>query len=338
MNNMSNNISKITVIGGGSWGTALASLLGGKGYEVALLVRDEGLAQSINSQRENARYLAGLKLPASITACTSPQIALQGANLLLWAIPCQNSRVALRELKPYLPNRPLIVSATKGIEVEHLKTVEQIVLEEISDLHPSYSVLSGPSFAKEVVENMPTAVVLACRNAEHSFNLQEVFSTEYFRTYSSLDVTGVELGGAVKNVIAIAAGMTDGLGFGHNTKAALITRGLAEISRLGVVLGADGQTFMGLSGMGDLVLTCTGGLSRNRHVGVCLGQGQNLDTIIKEMHMVAEGVRTAVAVNALAAQRGVDMPITNAVCAVLDGSIKPKEAVYRLMTRSLKME
>ena len=333
-----NNLSKISVIGGGSWGTALAALLGGKGYEVALLVRDEELACAINTQQENSRYLPGLKLPASISAHTSPKPSLQGANLLLWAIPCQSSRKVLRELKPYLPAKPVIVSATKGIEVEHLKTVEQIVLEEISDLNPSYSVLSGPSFAKEVVQQMPTAVVLACRNAELGRTLQEVFSNKYFRAYSSRDVAGVELGGAVKNVIAIAAGMTDGLGFGHNTKAALITRGLAEICRLGVALGADVQTFMGLSGMGDLVLTCTGELSRNRHVGLCLGQGQNLDAIIKEMRMVAEGVRTAVAVNGLALEKGVDMPITNAVCAVLDGSVKPKEAVDLLMTRALKME
>ncbi len=333
-----NNLSKITVIGGGSWGTALASLLAGKGYQVALLVRNQELACAINNQHENVRYLPGLKLPVNISAYTSPQAALQGANVLLWAIPCQSSRKVLRELKPHLPVNPIIVSATKGIEVEHLKTVEEIVLEEISDLNPCYSALSGPSFAKEVVQQMPTAVVLACRNVELGCSLQEVFSTKYFRTYSSRDVTGVELGGAVKNVIAIAAGMTDGLGFGHNTKAALITRGLAEICRLGVALGADVQTFMGLSGMGDLVLTCTGELSRNRHVGICLGQGQNLDTIIKEMHMVAEGVRTAVAVNGLAAEKGVDMPITNAVCAVLDGSVKPKEAVHLLMTRTLKME
>ena len=333
-----NNLSKITVIGGGSWGTALASLLAGKGYQVALLVRNHELACAINNQHENVRYLPGLKLPVNISAYTSPQAALQGANVLLWAIPCQSSRKVLRELKPHLPVNPIIVSATKGIEVEHLKTVEEIVLEEISDLNPCYSALSGPSFAKEVVQQMPTAVVLACRNVELGCSLQEVFSTKYFRTYSSRDVTGVELGGAVKNVIAIAAGMTDGLGFGHNTKAALITRGLAEICRLGVALGADVQTFMGLSGMGDLVLTCTGELSRNRHVGICLGQGQNLNTIIKEMHMVAEGVRTAVAVNGLAAEKGVDMPITNAVCAVLDGSVKPKEAVHLLMTRTLKME
>ena len=332
------NLSKITVIGGGSWGTALASLLGGKGYEVSLLVRDQELAYAINNRHENPRYLPGLKLPASISASTLPKQALQGANLLVWAIPCQSSRKVLAELKPFLPLNPVIVSATKGIEVEHLKTVEEIVLEEIIDLNPSYSVLSGPSFAKEVTQQMPTAVVLACRKAEVGRALQEVFSTKYFRTYSSLDVVGVEFGGAVKNVIAIAAGMTEGLGFGHNTKAALITRGLAEICRLGVALGADVQTFMGLSGMGDLVLTCTGELSRNRHVGVCLGQGQNLDTIINNMRMVAEGVRTAVAVKGLALEKGVDMPITNAVCAVLDGSVTPKEAVDLLMTRTLKVE
>lgn len=332
------NISKITVIGGGSWGTALAALLGGKGYDVSLLVRNQSMAASINSLRENIRYLPSLKLPPAVEATSFAEDALSGTNIILWAIPCQNSRGAIKKLKDYLPRRPVIVSATKGIEVERLCTMEEIIKEELADISPSFAVLSGPSFAKEVIQNMPTAVVLACQDNELGTKLREVFSTHRFRTYSSRDVIGVELGGAVKNVIAIAAGLTDGLDFAHNTKAALITRGLAEICRLGVALGAEENTFMGLSGMGDLVLTCTGELSRNRYVGFQLGKGRNLDEIINEMNEVAEGVRTAVAVRALAANKAVDMPITNAVCAVLDGSLAPQDAVHQLMTRALKME
>lgn len=331
-------ISKIIVVGGGSWGTALAALLAGKDYPISVLVRDPELADAINFSRENTRYLPGLELPDALSATTDAPFALAGASLIVWAIPCQSSREAMRKLRPYFPRNSIVVSATKGIEVSGLRRIEELVAEELGGLGIKYGVISGPSFAKEVMLQKPTAVVLACRNEEICEPLQDVFSTRYFRTYASLDVVGVEMGGAVKNVIAIAAGLINGLGLGHNAMAALITRGLAEISRLGIAMGAEEQTFLGLSGVGDLVLTCTGELSRNRHVGYQLGQGQDLATITHEMRMVAEGVRTAVAVQKMARGQDVDMPITSAVCQVLEGSIKPEESVDMLMTRALKRE
>ena len=331
-------ISKITVIGGGSWGTALAALLAGKKYPASVLVRDSELARSINELHENSRYLPGLKLPEGLFATTSEAEALDQTDLIVWAIPCQSSREAMRKLRPHFPRNSVVVSATKGIEVANLRRVEEMVEEELGGLGVNYAVISGPSFAKEVVQDKPTAVVLACRNKQICKPLQSVFSTRHFRAYASLDVVGVEMGGAVKNVIAIAAGLIDGLGLGYNAMAALITRGLAEICRLGLAMGADKQTFMGLSGVGDLVLTCTGELSRNRNVGYQLGKGKDLATITHEMRMVAEGVKTAVAVQNLAREKNVDMPITAAVCQVLAGSVKPEEAVHLLMTRALKME
>ena len=331
-------ISKVTVIGGGSWGTALAALLAGKKYPVSVLVRDAELATGMNGIQENTRYLPGLKLPDSLRATIDAAEALDGTNLVVWAIPCQSSREAMRALRPHFPKNTIMVSATKGIEVANLRRVEEIAQEELGGLGLNYAVISGPSFAKEVVQQKPTAVVLACRNEHISTPLQDVFSTRRFRTYASNDVVGVELGGAVKNVIAIAAGLIDGMELGYNAMAALITRGLAEISRLGVAMGAEGQTFMGLSGVGDLVLTCTGALSRNRHVGVELGKGRDLASITHAMRMVAEGVKTAVAVQNLARERDVDLPITAAVCQVLAGSITPDEAVHLLMTRALKRE
>lgn len=328
----------VAVVGGGSWGTALGALLAGKGYAVQILLRDAEVAKAINARHENSRYLPGFALPPNLKASCEADKVLPQANLIVWAVPCQASRKALRELKAFLPPRPLLVSATKGIEAERLQTVEAIVFEEIVALEPRYAVLSGPSFAEEVLKNMPTAVVLSCRDEDLGRHLQQVFSTHLFRAYASSDVTGVELGGAVKNVIAIAAGLVDGLGLGHNTKAALITRGLAEISRLGVALGASEKTFMGLSGLGDLVLTCTGDLSRNRHVGFCLGQGQKLSDIFAAMRSVAEGVRTSEGVKNLARQKNVEMPITEAVCAVLAEKLPPARAIETLMGRELKTE
>ena len=332
------DIAKITVVGGGSWGTALAALLAGKGYAVTMLMRDAGLAQAVHNRHENPRYLPGFTLPAGLAATIDPALALEGAGLIVWAIPCQSGRAVLKALRPWMPENPLIVSATKGIETAGLRRMEELVQEELAGLAPRYGVISGPSFAEEVMQDIPTAVVLACRDEQLCRRLQDVFSTGRFRAYAGFDVVGVELGGAVKNVIAIAAGMIDGLGLGHNTMAALITRGLAEISRLGLAMGAEARTFLGLSGVGDLTLTCTGGLSRNRHVGVELGQGRALAAIINDMHMVAEGVKTAPAVQELARRYNVDMPITAAVCQVLNGEVSPAGAVQQLMARALKME
>ncbi len=328
----------ITIMGGGSWGTALAHLLAGKGYTTTMLVRDPELARAIAKQRENARYLPGLTLSKGIRAETDPETSLRDAELLIGAVPCQNWREALRGIRPFLRPETIIVCASKGVEISGLSTMGAIVQEELMDLNPRYAVLSGPSFAAEVVRDLPTAVVLGCADADLGMRLREIFTTPAFRAYSSRDVLGVELGGAVKNVIAIAAGISDGLGFGHNTRAALITRGLAEITRLGVALGAEASTFMGLSGLGDLVLTCNGDLSRNRQVGLRLAQGKDLETISREMFMVAEGVKTTTAIKALADKLDVSMPITQTMHQVLYDGLEPRAGVRALMSRELKDE
>lgn len=335
---MTSNAMRIAVIGGGSWGTALAHLLAGKGYDARLLLRDADVAQSINTRHENPRYLAGLALHPGVRAHVAAGEALEGADVVLSVVPCQQVRGVLRGLRPLLPREVVFVSASKGVETGSMRTIAEMVAEELAGLDPRYAVLSGPSFAAEVVRNLPTAVVLGCTNADLGARLREVFSTPGFRTYSCTDVRGVELGGAVKNVIAIAAGLSDGLGFGSNARAGLITRGLAEMSRLGEALGARASTFMGLSGLGDLVLTCTGDLSRNRQVGLRLAEGRALADIVTEMRMVAEGVKTTEAVHDLAAAMGVAMPITDAMYSVLHDGANPHDAVRELMTRELKEE
>lgn len=329
---------QIAVIGGGSWGTALAHLLAEKDYTVRLLVRDAEQARAINSEHRNPRYLADLALHPGVYATLDAAEALNQCAFVLSAVPCQQTRLVLRGLRPLLGQGVVIVSASKGIEVSGLKTVGQMVQEELAELSPRYAVLSGPSFACEVVRRQPTAVVLGCADTVLGAELRATFSTSWFRTYSSTDVQGVELGGAVKNVIAIAAGMCDGMAFGHNARAALITRGLAEMSRLGEALGARPATFMGLSGLGDLVLTCTGDLSRNRQVGMRLGRGESLATIQADMRMVAEGVKTTEAVHDLALRLGVELPITAAMNGVLREGMDPHHAVMELMTRELREE
>ncbi|UZP66219.1 NAD(P)-dependent glycerol-3-phosphate dehydrogenase [Desulfovibrio mangrovi] len=329
---------KIAVIGGGSWGTALAQMLAGKGYDISLLVRQQHVADAIASTRMNSAYLPGVRLHANIRPTTDREEALSGASYFLFSVPCQFFRATLRDLKPFLPHGAVIVCSNKGIEVDSGKTVSEMVQEELGEIAPRYAMLSGPSFAADVVRGRPTAIVMGCADAELGRELREIFSTPSFRVYSCTDVRGVELGGALKNVIAIAAGMSDGMGFGDNARAALITRGLAEMSRLGEALGARPATFMGLSGMGDLVLTCTGDLSRNRRVGLRLGQGVPLSQILDEMHQVAEGVKTTQAVYALGCRLGVELPITNAMHAVMFGGKAPQAAWQELMTRELKEE
>lgn len=329
---------KIAVLGGGSWGTALAYLLAGKGEDVRLWVRDPAVVEGVNRDHENPRYLKGLHLHEALRATCDAGEALEGADILLSVVPCQQTRTVLRSLRPRLKTGMVVVSASKGIETDGLRTVGEMVEDELAGLAPRYAVISGPSFAAEVVAGMPTAVVLGCADRDLGGTLREVFSTPTFRTYSCTDVRGVELGGAVKNVIAIAAGLSDGLGFGSNARAGLITRGLAEMGRLGVALGARGSTFMGLSGLGDLVLTCTGDLSRNRQVGLRLAEGQGLDAIVAGMGMVAEGVKTTEAVYELAQREGVDLPITQAMYAVLHDGRDPRDMVQELMTRELREE
>ena len=296
----------IAVLGGGSWGTALAHLLAHAGHDVTLLLRDAAQAAHINAHHENPRYLRGVPLHPGIRAVAGSMggpeqaAALEGVGILVLSVPCQALRAALRGLAGAVPPDCVLVNTAKGIEVSELVTAESMVRDELPGHLSRYAVLSGPSFALEVASCKPTAVVLGCRDERLGARLREVFSAPWFRAYSSSDVPGVELGGAIKNVIAIAAGLSDGLGFGLNARAALVTRGLAETSRLGVALGARASTFMGLSGLGDLMLTCSGDLSRNRQVGLRLGAGETLNAIAASMNMVAEGVKTTQAVYRLA--------------------------------------
>lgn len=328
----------ISVLGGGSWGTALANVLACKGEEVRLWVRRSELADEINQHATNARYLSGLVLCSALRASTDLDEVLDGTASIVVALPCQHLGAFLRENRGRFGPAPRIICASKGVEAKTFRTMGQVVADELHDLAPRYAMLSGPSFASEVVARMPTAVALGCADQDLADFTQALFSTETFRVYVNSDVVGVELGGAVKNIMAIASGISDGLGFGENARAALITRGLSEMSRLGEAMGARPATFMGLSGMGDLVLTCTGDLSRNRRVGLAIGRGQTLQQVLAGMHNVAEGVATTQAVYALGSSRGIDLPITEQVHAVLFEGKNPAGAVRELMTRPLRGE
>ncbi len=329
---------RIAVLGGGSWGTALAHTFAAKKHAVTLLTRDGAIAEAVNAVHENPRYLPGLALNPALAATADPERALRAAELCILAIPCQHLRCGLRDMAGLFPPGAVPVCAGKGIERGSLALMSQVVREELPDFAPRYAVLSGPSFAHEVMAGLPTALVLGCEDRQLGERLREELSAPHFRVYSSPDRAGVECGGALKNVIALAAGISDGLGFGHNSRAALVTRGLAEMSRLGEALGAVPSTFMGLSGLGDLVLTCTGDSSRNRQVGLRLGRGESLSAVVESMSSVAEGVPTTEAAHDLAKKLGVDLPITTVMRAILDGAVEPESAVRSLMARSLKEE
>ncbi len=330
---------RIGVIGGGSWGTALAKLLAEKGYPVSLWLHNPERCREIAEKRENATYLAGIALPYNLIPSTSLQEVVTGKTALIIVVPSHVFRAVMTEAASLIADRPLLVSASKGIEDETSKTMLG-VLEEIlpPSLHRRMCALSGPSFAREVARGMPTAVTAASADAEAAAECQAMLTTSFFRVYTSTDVVGVELGGAVKNVIAIAAGLSDGLGFGYNSRAALITRGIAEVARLGARLGADPRTLAGLAGLGDLVLTCTSDLSRNRSVGLRLGKGERLSDVLADMKMVAEGVRNAKSVYHLARKLGVEMPITEQVYLLLHEGKSARQAVVDLMARDLKPE
>ncbi|BDG10138.1 NAD(P)H-dependent glycerol-3-phosphate dehydrogenase [Anaeromyxobacter paludicola] len=330
---------RATVLGAGSWGTALASVLGGKGVPVTLWGRDAEVVQAITRDHENARYLPGIKLPAAIGATTDLARALEGAELVVLAVPSHAIRQVVIEAKRHLHAGVPIVSAAKGIEVETHMTMNE-VLEDVLPvpMHPYLCFLGGPSFAKEVARNLPTAVTIAGRWERITRGVQAVFHTQTFRPYTSTDITGCEIGGCVKNVIAIAAGLSDGMGYGGNARAALITRGLTEITRLAVRKGANPLTLSGLAGMGDLVLTCSSDLSRNRRVGFGLGQGRKLEEIQRELGQVAEGVLNARSVHELALKARVDMPITQMVFRLVHESYPPQQAVTDLMMREIKSE
>jgi glycerol-3-phosphate dehydrogenase (NAD(P)+) len=329
---------RIAVVGAGSWGTTLANLLAGKGHEVSLWVREEELLQDMLQKKVNTWFLPEFALHPSLVVDRDLESVLSDAQAVVMVVPCQFLRAVLRQGRSgFQPGQP-VICASKGVEIEHLKTMSEVVEDELGDLHVRYCVLSGPSFAREVSEGLPTAVTLASGDRALSQELQKVLSTSSFRVYSSTDTRGVELGGAVKNVMALAAGISDGLEFGHDARAALITRGLAEMARLGAAMGARERTFMGLSGLGDLVLTCTGDLSRNRQVGKQLGQGKSLRQIETDMRMVAEGVKTTMAVHRIGSRLGVDLPITGQVYRVLYEHKDPRTAVQQLMERELKGE
>ena len=330
---------QIGVIGAGSWGTTLASLLAKKGHEVTLWAYEPELAAEMAKERINSLFLPGIPLSPRLSFTNSLSDAVRGKGLLLFVVPSQVTRGVVAAVLPDISRDAVIVSASKGIELDTLK----IMSEVYADLLPPatmarFAVLSGPSFAREVAREMPTAVVAAAADAAVARHVQQVFATSFFRLYTNNDMTGVELGGAIKNVIAIAAGISDGLGFGHNTRAALITRGLAEMARLGRAMDARAETFAGLAGMGDLVLTCTGDLSRNRSVGMKLGEGMRLAEILAEMRMVAEGVKTTESALSLARRLHVDMPITEKVFQVLHEDKPVRDAVIELMTRNPKAE
>ena len=328
----------IAVLGAGSFGTCLA-LLCSREHRVSLWARDGEIAEAINREHRNPRYLEDLELPASVRASSDLGEALEGCELVICAVPSHGVRDVVGRAARYLPEDAILVSTVKGIEVETCMRMDQ-VLEDVLDPvhHPRLVFLSGPSFAREIADRRPTAVTVACREEAYAISVQDSLSCPWFRCYSASDVIGVELGGALKNVIALAVGLCDGLGLGLNARAGVMTRGLHEITRLGVELGASPLTFLGLAGMGDLVLTCTGDLSRNRTVGLELGRGRRLSEIVGSMNQVAEGVRTTQAACALAERHGVEMPISRTVRAVLDGTLPVSQVVDHIMSRQLRSE
>jgi glycerol-3-phosphate dehydrogenase (NAD(P)+) len=332
-------MSTVAVLGAGAWGTTLAKVLADKGNRTTLWSHRIDLAQQIHEAHTNDRYLPGVDLPTELAATADLARALHGAELVVVVVPSHAFRIVVAEARPYIASDALVCSATKGIENDSLMLMSQILVDELGRaVEPRLTYLSGPSFAKEVAANQPTAVVVAGTSAAETHAVQHAFATPSLRVYSSADVVGVELGGALKNVIAIAAGAVDGLGFGHNARAGLITRGLAEIGRVAERMGAKPLTLAGLSGMGDLVLTCTGHLSRNRTVGFELGKGRALTEVLATLGHVAEGVKTTKSAYDLSVKLAVDMPITAEVYRVLYLDKPPRQAVVDLMARTLTHE
>ncbi len=330
---------KIGVIGAGAWGTALAMLLCDNGHDVTLWMYEKDLAEETTKTRENRVYLPGHKLSESLKITSSMETAVAGKALVLSVVPSHTARAVTKQLVSFLSPNAVVASASKGIEIDTLMPLSEVFRDVLpKTFHNRLCFLSGPSFAKEVAQKMPTAVALASYDPGTGKKVQAIFSSSYFRVYTNPDVIGVELAGSLKNVVAIAAGVLEGMGYGYNTMAALLTRGLAEMARLGVAMGASPQTFSGLAGMGDLVLTCTGGLSRNRTLGTRLGKGEKLSDIMKGLKTVAEGVKTAKAARDLAQKFNVEMPIVDEVYQLLYEDKDPKQAVSDLMKRELKGE
>ncbi len=328
----------VGVLGAGSFGTCLAMLCARR-HDVSIWARNPDIADAINRDRENPEYLTGVRIPEAVRATSDHHEALAERELVICAIPSHGVRDVMARAAPELHEHAIVVSTVKGIELETWMRMDQVLQDVLDPVHhPRLVFLSGPSFAREIAEERPTAVTLACREENYAISVQESLSVPWFRCYSATDVIGVEVGGALKNVIAIAVGVCDGLEMGLNARAGVMTRGLREITRLGVAMGADPLTFLGLAGMGDLVLTCTGDLSRNRRVGIELGRGRALADIGAGMSEVAEGVRTTRAACALAERHGVEMPIAEMVQELIEGRIGPREGAERLMRRQLRAE
>ncbi len=334
-------MTRVTVMGAGSWGTTLGNLLAGEGHDVSMWAYEPEVAASITERNVNEDFLSGCPLEPSLRASSDMHEALEGVEVVVSAVPSHAVRAVAGQVASVLDDarpqpRPLVVSVSKGLEEESLKMMSDVLEETLPDT--PIAALSGPSFAREVYQRHPTAVVVACRDQEAAATAQELFRSSYFRVYTSTDVVGVQLGGALKNVIAIAAGLLHGLELGHNSLAALVTRGLAETTRLGVTMGADPMTFAGLAGIGDLLLTATGGLSRNRTLGIELAKGRSLDEIMAERNTVAEGVLTARAAVELAQREGTELPIAIEVSKILFDGKDPTLAVRDLMEREPKPE
>lgn len=329
---------KVAVLVAGSWGTALAAVLADNGHEVRLWTRHAAQAEEINQTHSNARYLPDVRLPDAIKATTELGDAVAGADAVLFVAPSAALREVARAAAPYLSPQTLVIHAIKGFEVDTLKRMSNVLGEELPVASERLVVLSGPSHAEEVVRKQPTTVVVAAADRSAAEQAQDYFINSYFRVYTNTDVVGVEVAGAIKNIIALGAGLSDGLGFGDNAKAALITRGLAEIGRLGEAMGASMLTFAGLAGVGDLIVTCTSQHSRNWRAGSLLAQGLSVDEVLARMGMVVEGIRTTSAAHALAARHNVQMPITEQLYAVLFEGKSPRLAVEHLMARDRTQE
>lgn len=328
--------NKITIIGAGSFGTALAVMLTAKGHEVSIWGRKKSQLALMKETYENPHYLPGIKLPKELIIVENLEDALKDAEIVVFSVPAQSFRTVFSEAKPFITQDKIVVNVAKGIEKGSLMRLSQIAKEIMPNV--DYVTLSGPSHAEEIAKGMPTIVAVASEKKTLSIKIQEAFNTDRFRVYTNDDIIGVELGGALKNIIALGAGISDGMGFGNNAKAAMMTRGITEMCRLGEAMGADIGTFSGITGLGDLIVTCTSMHSRNRRCGILLGQGKNAEQAIEEVGMVVEGVSTAQAADALAKKHNIEMPITQSICALINGETDANEAVEELMGRKTKNE
>lgn len=331
--------ARIAVLGGGSWGTALANVLAANGSEVRVWAHAPAVAAQIQTESRNDKYLPGVSLEETIVASSELQPVLDGASMVLYVSPSQAIREVLQAARPFLDGEPLVVSASKGIELDSGLRMSQVVGEVLGpEFGDRTTVVSGPSFATELARRLPTAITAASLDEENARRVQEVLQSEYLRVYTQTDVVGTELGGSLKNIIALASGISDGLGLGNNARAALLTRGLAEMVRLTTRLGGHEATLSGLAGIGDLVLTCTGDLSRNRQVGLAVGRGERLADVLAGMQQVAEGVLTTKAARDLAREHEVEMPIVDAAFAILFEEVPPQRVLAELMARAPKPE